>query len=167
MPGSLKASFKASLQQKLTEASSICSHTAGLRNYHGAFSSFISLIFKFVTVPRKPMLCKPQKEQPKNWMYLWQLTTDLLVMAWKSTPRRDLLFSRLKVTQGTNLELWTAICWCIWKTKGGDRKRTEGSQVPSDVSLGCVCVCVCEKKFLLDWVNILIISHTNDKNTIC
>ena len=71
-------------------------------------------------------------------------TKPLLAMAWKFTLRRDLPFSRLKVIQGTNLELWTAICWCIWKTKGGDRKRTEGSQVPSDVPLAlCVCVCVC------------------------
>ena len=39
--GNLKASFKASPQEKHTEAS-IFSHTAGLRKYHRMFSSFIS-----------------------------------------------------------------------------------------------------------------------------
>lgn len=75
-------------------------------------------------------------------IYLRQPTEDLLAMAWKSTVARDLPFSRLKVTRGTNLELWTAICWG-WRTKGGDRKRTGGRQVPSDVSLGCVCISWC------------------------
>ena len=66
-----------------------------------------------------------------------------LTMVWKSTLRRDLPFSRLKVMQGTYLELWTAIRWCIWKTKGGDRKRARSGQVPSDISLDCVWVRMC------------------------
>lgn len=49
-------------------------------------------------------------------------------MAGKSTLGINLPFSRLKVTQGTNLELWTAICWCIWKQREETGQEQEAAK---------------------------------------
>lgn len=137
----LKSSFKDSPQQKSTASSPTLSPITGLRNYHGELSSFVALIFKFVKSQKRLHYLNLRR----NIKRLEFMTTkkNLLEMVWKPTLRRDLPFSRLKVMQGTYLELWRAICWCIWKTKGGDRKKTRGSQVPSDVSLDCVSEPMC------------------------
>lgn len=127
---SLKTSFKANPQ---------CKWTTGFKLSWSILRVGLTCLHICYGPPKSYSICTLRRNIQRQ-IYLGQLMKDLLA---KSTLTRDLPFSRLKVTQGTNLELWTAICWCIWKTKGGDRKRTGGSQVPSDVSLGCVCVSWC------------------------
>ena len=106
--------------------------------YHGASSRPGSLTFKFVTVPRKAALFKPQKEHPK---------TDLLDTTNKrisrqrpgSLPSEEICLLWAKGHTRHKFRALNSHLLRHLENKGRRRKRTGGSQVPSDVSLGCVC----------------------------